>query len=130
MQLSLLERINPQSEEIPFLKAEVSTIQERLPSLAKGGSRRESVEKEPETVAGVRIQLARLQTHLDRLNDKEQPLLEIVDRAIVPTEPNNSPRAVLILALAGIVGFFVSIFLVFLIDFIQKMREQHLAKES
>ena len=130
MQLNLLERINPQSEEIPFLKAEVSTIQERLTSLAKGGSRRESVEKEPETVAGVRIQLARLQTHLDRLNDKEQPLFEVVDRAIVPTEPNNSPRAALILALAGIVGFFGSIFLVFLIDFIQKMREQHLAKES
>ena len=130
MQLNLLERINPQSEEIPFLKAEVSTIQERLPSLATGVSRRESAEKEPETVAGVRIQLARLQTHLDRLNDKEQPLLEIVDRAIVPTEPNNSPRAALILALAGIIGVFGSIFLVFLIDFIQKMREQHLAKES
>ena len=130
MQLNLLERINPQSEEIPFLKAEVSTIQERLPSLAKGGSRRESVEKEPETVAGVRIQLARLQTHLDRLSDREQPLFDVVDRAIVPSEPNNSPRAVLILALAGIVGFFGSIFLVFLIDFIQKMREQHLAKES
>lgn len=130
MQLNLLERINPQSEEIPFLKAEVSTIQERLPSLATGVSRRESAEKEPETVAGVRIQLARLQTHLDRLNDKEQPLFEVVDRAIVPTEPNNSPRAALILALAGIVGFFGSIFLVFLIDFIQKMREQHLAKES
>ena len=130
MQLNLLERINPQSEEIPFLKAEVSTIQERLPSLAKGGSRRESVEKEPETVAGVRIQLARLQTHLDRLSDREQPLFDVVDRAIVPSEPNNSPRAVLILALAGIVGFFGSIFLVFLIDFIQKIREQHLAKES
>ena len=130
MQLNLLERIKPQSEEIPFLKAEVSTIQERLPSLAKGGSRRESVEKEPETVAGVRIQLARLQTHLDRLSDREYPLFDVVDRAIVPTEPNNSPRAALILALAGIVGFFGSIFLVFLIDFIQKMREQHLAKES
>ena len=130
MQLNLLERINPQSEEIPFLKAEVSTIQERLPSLAKGGSRRESVEKEPETVAGVRIQLARLQTHLGRLSDREQPLFDVVDRAIVPSEPNNSPRAVLILALAGIVGFFGSIFLVFLIDFIQKMREPHLAKES
>ena len=130
MQLNLLERINPQSEEIPFLKAEVSTIQERLPSLAKGGSRRESAEKEPETVAGVRIQLARLQTHLDRLSDREYPLFDVVDRAIVPTEPNNSPRAALILALAGIVGFFGSIFLVFLIDFIQKMREQHLAKES
>jgi len=130
MQLNLLERTNPQSEEIPFLKAEVSTIQERLPSLAKGGSRRESVEKEPETVAGVRIQLARLQTHLGRLSDREQPLFDVVDRAIVPSEPNNSPRAVLILALAGIVGFFGSIFLVFLIDFIQKMREQHLAKES
>lgn len=130
MQLNLLERIKPQSEEIPFLKAEVSTIQERLPSLAKGGSRRESVEKEPETVAGVRIQLARLQTHLDRLSDREQPLFDVVDRAIVPSEPNNSPRAALILALAGIVGFFGSIFLVFLIDFIQKMREQHLAKES
>jgi hypothetical protein len=130
MQLNLLERINPQSEEIPFLKAEVSTIQERLPSLAKGISRRESAEKEPETVAGVRIQLARLQTHLDRLSDREYPLFDVVDRAIVPTEPNNSPRAALILALAGIVGFFGSIFLVFLIDFIQKMREQHLAKES
>ena len=130
MQLNLLERINPQSEEIPFLKAEVSTIQERLPSLATGVSRRESAEKEPETVAGVRIQLARLQTHLDRLSDREQPLFDVVDRAIVPSEPNNSPRAVLILALAGIVGFFGSIFLVFLIDFIQKMREQHLAKES
>ena len=130
MQLNLLERINPQSEEIPFLKAEVSTIQERLPSLATGVSRRDSAEKEPETVAGVRIQLARLQTHLDRLSDKEQPLLEVVDRAIVPIEPNNSPRADLILALAGIVGFFGSIFLVFLMDFIGKMKEQHLAKES
>ncbi|MEK9761399.1 MAG: hypothetical protein VW729_01890, partial [Deltaproteobacteria bacterium] len=90
----------------------------------------DSAEKEPETIAGVRIQLARLQTHLDRLRDKEQPLLEVVDRAIVPTEPNNSPRAALILALAGIVGFFGSIFLVFLIDFIGKMKEQHLAKES
>ncbi|MEK9974901.1 MAG: hypothetical protein VW876_15840, partial [Deltaproteobacteria bacterium] len=130
MQLNLLERTNPQSEEIPFLKAEVSTIQERLPSLATGVSRRDSAEKEPETVAGVRIQLARLQTHLDRLSDKEQPLLEVVDRAIAPTEPNNSPRAALVLALAGIVGFFGSIFLVFLMDFIGKMKEQHLAKES
>ncbi|MEC7218964.1 MAG: hypothetical protein VXW29_00990, partial [SAR324 cluster bacterium] len=93
-------------------------------------SPRDSAEKEPETVAEVRIQLAKLQTRLDRLSDKEQPLLEVVDRAIAPTEPNNSPRAALILALAGIVGSFGSIFLVFLMDFIGKMKEQHLAKES
>ena len=123
MELKLIEQINPQSIELPPLKAEVETIQEKLSTLET--SQQQAGNREAETISGLRIALARLETHVSRLKDTDKPLLEIVDSAIVPLEPNNSPKAALILALSGIVGFFGSIFLVFFLDFIDKVRQQY-----
>jgi LPS O-antigen subunit length determinant protein (WzzB/FepE family) len=123
MQLDLLEQINPQSAEILPIKAEVETIEEKLSSLQE--SKNENSNREAETLAGLRIQLARQETHVKRLQETELPLLEIVDSAVVPIEPSNSPKTALILGLSGLVGFFGSILLAFLIDFIQKLRTQY-----
>ena len=123
MQLDLLEQINPQSAEILPIKAEVETIEEKLSSLQE--SKNENSNREAETLAGLRIQLAKQETHVKRLQEAELPLLEIVDSAVVPIEPSNSPKTALILGLSGLVGFFGSILLAFLIDFIQKLRTQY-----
>ena len=123
MQLDLLEQINPQSAEILPIKAEVETIEEKLSSLQE--SKNENSNREAETLAGLRIQLARQETYVKRLQEVELPLLEIVDSAVVPIEPSNSPKTALILGLSGLVGFFGSILLAFLIDFIQKLRTQY-----
>ncbi len=123
MELELIERINPQSLELPPLIAEVETIQKKLSAIE--ANPQQSVDGEAETVSGLRIQLARLETHSSRLKDTDKPLLEIVDSAVVPLEPNNSPKAALILALCGIMGCFGSILLVFFLNFIEKVREQY-----
>lgn len=81
-------------------------------------------EPEPESIAGLRIQLAKSEAHLARLQDLDQPLLRLVDPAVLPEAPSNAPKSLLILTLSGIVGLFGSIFLVFLLDFITKVRRE------
>ncbi len=91
MELKLIEQINPQSLELPPLKAEVETIQEKLSTIET--SQQQAGNREAETISGLRIALARLETHVSRLKDTDKPLLEIVDSAVVPE--SNLPMTVL-----------------------------------
>ena len=79
------------------------------------------LKKELEVYQEVYKQL-RVQYETQKLEvEKERTLFKVLDPALVPEHP-SSPRSLLILALSFIVAGFFSVFLVFFIDFIKKLK--------
>ena len=81
-------------------------------------------QKELESSVEVAVDLSKqLELKKSELVSRQAQTVQLLSVARPPEEP-SSPRALLIIVLSGMVSLFASVFLVFLIEFVQNLRNQ------
>ncbi len=124
IELDVLEKTQPSAASITDIRAEIGVLEAKLAELNKQRDVQSiGDDRESEEISKLRIQFAQTQAQLQLLQSGQQPLVRIIDRAIPPENPSK-PNVRLILALSLVVGLFGGVFLVFLVDFVRKTRQQ------
>ena len=124
IELGVLEKTQPSAPSITDMKAEIGVLEAKLAELNKERDFKSiRDDRESEEISKLRIQFAQTQARLQLLQSGKQTLVRIIDRAIPPENPSK-PNVRLILALSLVVGLFGGVFLVFLVDFVRKIRER------
>ena len=138
-------QVMQQKRQIEEMKRQLAQMQYSrgldLPSeSANSGQRRQEIYVPTATVPKLGIELARLtrevkvqetvfnlltaQFEAARIAEaRDMPTVQLLDKA-VPAERKSKPKTVLNIAIAGTVSLFVGVFLVFFLEYVERMRKQ------